>query len=159
MNLFFLLGSAPRYFDDELASTTLPPNVRGELLSLSLGCHNTLNLFGVFPIFSEEMYLLPFLVSLYLFLGCRYCNIFFLGGGGGCTFFSECVYLFDSFPLLSFCFFFFSLSIFFYRWFGLLLQVKQNRLGLPEFLLQWGRGRVCTIKGRAGDLMNMDENK
>ena len=40
----------------------------------------------------------------------------------------------------------------------MLMQVKQNRLGFNRVLLQGGRERVCTIQGRAGDLINMDED-
>ena len=53
------------------------------------------------------------------------------------------MYLFGSFLLLSFCFFFsLSLSIFFsfYRWFSLLVQVKQNRLGFDRVFITMGKG-------------------
>ena len=62
------------------------------------------------------------------------------------------MYLFGSFPLLSFLLFSLSLSLF-----SFLLPVVQpasasetNRLGLTGLLLQWGRGKVCTMRGGQG---------
>ena len=39
----------------------------------------------------------------------------------------------------------------------MLVQVKQNRLGFNRVFITRRRGRVDTIQGRAGDLINMDE--
>ena len=39
------------------------------------------------------------------------------------------------------------------------MQVKQNRLDFDRVLLQGGKGRVCTVQRRVGDLINMDEKK
>ena len=41
----------------------------------------------------------------------------------------------------------------------MLVQVKQNRLGFKFFYYNGGRGRVNTIQGRAGGLINMGEGK
>ena len=69
------------------------------------------------------------------------------------------MYLFGSFLLLYFVLFSLSLSIIFFTLLVVLFASasETNRLGFTEFLLQRGKGRVCTERGRAGDLVNMDE--
>ena len=41
----------------------------------------------------------------------------------------------------------------------MLVQVKHNKLGFNRVFITRGRGRVNTIQGRAGGLINMDEGK
>ena len=125
---------------------------------MSVWHRGTLNFFlGCFLSFPRKRIYGPFYFSILLILGCRY--YIFLGE---CTFFSEHEYLFGSF---SFTFFIISLSLslyflFFYRWIRYAGASETKYIGfLTEFLLQRGRGRVNTIQGRAGDLINMGENK
>ena len=92
------------------------------------------------PIFSEGVYLRPFTL-----VGCRYYNIFFLG----CSIFSETVYLFGSF-LVFISFFSVSLSLIYFYWWFFASASETNRYSFTEFLLQQGKGRVCTRVGEGG---------
>ena len=91
------------------------------------------------PISSEGAYLRPFTL-----VGCRYYNIFL---GGALSFLIAWTFL-APFSLY-FSLFFLSLN-YFYWWFFASAS-ETNRYSFIEFLLQQGKGRVCTRVGGGGE--------
>ena len=93
------------------------------------------------------MYLRPFLISFYCLLDAGTIISF-----GGCTIFSECVYLFGSF-FIYFSFFSLSLSLIFFTLLVVLFASasETNRLGFYSFYYNGGGGGWLYRKGREGD--------
>ena len=103
-------------------------------------------------IFSEGAYLRP--VTL---VGCWYYNIFL---GGALSFLRVCTFwlLFS----LYFSLFCLSLSLIYFYWWFFASASETNGYSFTEFLLQQGKGRVCTGVGEGGivncgDVNNKDK--
>ena len=91
------------------------------------------------PIFSERAYLRT--ITL---VGCRYYNIFL---GGALSFLRVCT--FGSF-LVFISLFSVSLSLIYFYWWFFVSASETNGYSFTEFLLQQGKGRICTGVGEGG---------